>query len=33
MSAVRRVLDDRRALDRLDAEAREAYERRTRPGG
>ena len=28
MGALRRVLDDRRALDRLDAEAREAYERR-----
>ena len=30
MGAVRRVLDDRRALDRLDPEARAAYERRVR---
>jgi short-subunit dehydrogenase len=33
MGAVRRVLDDRRALDRLDPEAREAYERRVRGEG
>ncbi|MGH2952711.1 MAG: SDR family oxidoreductase [Solirubrobacterales bacterium] len=30
LGAVRRVLDDRRALDRLDAEARADYERRAR---
>jgi NAD(P)-dependent dehydrogenase (short-subunit alcohol dehydrogenase family) len=32
MGAVRRLLDDRRALDRLDAEARADYDRRTRQG-
>jgi NAD(P)-dependent dehydrogenase (short-subunit alcohol dehydrogenase family) len=32
MGAVRRLLDDRRALDRLDAQARADYDRRTRQG-
>lgn len=31
MRAVRRALDDRRAIDRLDAAARQPYERRVRP--
>jgi NADP-dependent 3-hydroxy acid dehydrogenase YdfG len=30
MGAMRRLLDDRRALDKLDPEAREGYERRSR---